>query len=710
MALLAVPKAEAETEQEASSEELSDINSNGCDDSMASTVACQLPSSQGGGVQVICVGLMRTGLKTLRKALSKVGYTDFYDQEDIVLSYDLWDNVLHNRVTAETYPAIFQGAQVVMGMPTFCLWEQIMQRYPGARVILTVRDEDEWWQSVRRAKAFMDEEVPGAPLRYGSTMRYLERLLVPSYHKFCEILRFAWAATLGAHALEGHELNEAATRGCFRKHNTYVEAMLGHRLTACGAPQLLIYNVRDGWAPLCKFLDKKVPSEEFPSVMNVPYIVGNASTSTVDAAVPDLGQEFEELFVPDSEFGMRMRRELRRGLAVALVGLTIIAGALLAVHLTHLAELPVLVFTLIYLAVLAGGWSAYAIMHTLVMRVPALVVLPMAMKSLLIAACLQGCFITYGILKEMIVTQDQVASPVLVLSSRLMSVACGSVVLLITQGNISLGDVPLRSFFAFALTNEGSTWAGYEMLRYVSFPVQVMAKCCTLLPNMIMGQVLNGARYQWWQYVQAIGAMVCVTIMHLSDEGTDGKKRTTGRHEIGESSESMRMVIGVGLLVIYFACDSFTSQWQTAVYRKHPKITQTQMMVAGNMVGLSISIVTAAARWTVVSESLAYASSRPEVIGRILLLGLCGAMGQFCIYTAIKVLGALSFTWIMTSRQLVSVLLSLVMFGHGVSLTKLMCIFTVFAIMSSKQLSRAVPQVMRQCSGCRVRTGRAKCD
>merc|ERR1712061_65175 len=59
----------------------------------------------------------------------------------------------------------------------------------------------------------------------------------------------------------------------------------------------------------------------------------------------------------------------------------------------------------------------------------------------------------------------------------------------------------------------------------------------------------------------------------------------------------------------------------------------------------------------------------------------------------------------MTSRQLFSVLISLVMFGHGVSPVKLMCIFAVFAIMSSKQLSKAMPHVVKGCKACKARTG-----
>jgi len=699
------PNGEAvESDSKSSGSDVSDMAESGASTTMPGNNAT-MPDE---GVKIICVGLMRTGLKTLRKAMCEIGFDNdaFFDQEDIVSTYEQWDALLRNKADSQTFDSIFQGADVVMGMPTFCFWEQILERYPNARVILTVRDEDEWWQSVLKAKGMMDEDLPGAPLKYGSAMRHIEKFMMPSYHKFCEILRFAWATTLGAHALEGDELNEVATRSSYRRHNSYVKSTLSKRKTEYGQRQLLIYNVREGWDPLCKFLGKSAPEKEFPSVKNVSYFLGADQQQDVPAEEVDVGQEFEEMLVPDSEFGIKMRQEMRTGLLFTLVPLTAVAGAALAVSLFHFVELPVGVIALVYLAVMICGWQAYVVMHGLVMRVPALVVLPMAFKSLLIAACLQGCFITYGILKEMIVTKDKIASPVLIMSARLMSVICGAVVLLLTEGKISFGGAPLYAFSAFGFTNEASTWAGYEMLKYVSFPVQVMAKSCKLLPNMIMGKVLNGTKYDYSQYFQAIGAMVCVTIMHLTDEKEHKPKKGGNAVEEDEDSEMMKSLIGVSLLIMFFVTDSFTSQWQTSLYKKYTHISQTQMMLAGNLVGVCISMISIVTRWTSVSKSLNYAMENPEVMGRILMLGLSGALGQFCIYTAIKVLGPLAFTWIMTSRQLFSVLISLVWFGHGVSPTKLGCILTVFAIMSSKQLSRAVPQVMRQCSGCRARVGR----
>lgn len=114
---------------------------------------------------------------------------------------------------------------------------------------------------------------------------------------------------------------------------------------------------------------------------------------------------------------------------------------------------------------------------------------------------------------------------------------------------------------AFAFTNELSTFAGYEMLKYVSFPVQVMAKSVKMLPNMMMGRIVtllnrgfwdfldrlyvlevpfwcpmilsfscyfsswevevNGTRYSFFQYGQAIAALICVAIMHVSDEAAE---------------------------------------------------------------------------------------------------------------------------------------------------------------------------------------------
>ena len=78
------------------------------------------------------------------------GYSEIYDQERISHSYELWNDVLQNRDPTKAFRTRFGGCQIVMGMPTFCFWEDILKLYPNAKVILTVRDEDGWWRSVSK--------------------------------------------------------------------------------------------------------------------------------------------------------------------------------------------------------------------------------------------------------------------------------------------------------------------------------------------------------------------------------------------------------------------------------------------------------------------------------------------------------------------------------------------------------------------------------
>ena len=114
---------------------------------------------------------------------------------------------------------------------------------------------------------------------------------------------------------------------------------------------------------------------------------------------------------------------------------------------------------------------------------------------------------------------------------------------------------------------------------------------------------------------------------------------------------------------VFFAGDSFTSQWQTNLYSKYPHLTQLQMMLGGNFLGMVFTSSNLYYSWPKIRASIHLAMENPDVLQRIVALGVVSALGQFCIYSAIRTLGSLSFTWIMTARQLLSVLISLIFFG-----------------------------------------------
>merc|ERR1719210_2515305 len=142
-------------------------------------------------------------------------------------------------------------------------------------------------------------------------------------------------------------------------------------------------------------------------------------------------------------------------------------------------------------------------------------------------------------------------------------------------------------------------------------------------------------------------AFVCVAIMHLSDDHKDKK----GKDKSSDDTLSFYFQLGMGILLLgtFFVCDSFTSQWQNSLYKKHPSLGQTQMMLGGNLLGFIFTSSTWLLQWHKVQASIGIAMQNPAVGGRIALLGVVYALGQFCIYSAIRILGLLSFTWIITA-------------------------------------------------------------
>merc|ERR1719409_2357481 len=112
--------------------------------------------------------------------------------------------------------------------------------------------------------------------------------------------------------------------------------------------------------------------------------------------------------------------------------------------------------------------------------------------------------------------------------------------------------------------------------------------------------------------------------MQFSDEDSDGstgKARGKKTDDSEDLSQNMKLAMGVAFLLFFFVTDSFTSQWQTALYKKHPNVSQTQMMLGGNLLGLLITSGSMFFNWGKITKSMGVAYENPEILGRIVALG-----------------------------------------------------------------------------------------
>ena len=166
--------------------------------------------------------------------------------------------------------------------------------------------------------------------------------------------------------------------------------------------------------------------------------------------------------------------------------------------------------------------------------------------------------------------------------------------------------------------------------------------------------MLKGQGYPLTQYVEAALITLGVAIFSLFSKSSDRTNSTE--------------LIGLLCLCTYIFFDSFTSQWQDKVYQKYGRqnIDPYQMMLGVNTSAILITFVGLIFSGDI-PLVLEFFGKNPSVFQYNVVTAITSASGQLCIYYTIKEFGPIVFTIIMTTRQMISITLSAVIFGHHIS-------------------------------------------
>ena len=192
-------------------------------------------------MKIICAGMGKTGTKSITKALRHLGFTVFDAEEQIFDFLDHWVDVLQNGVPLDA-KRVYQDADALNDIPGNFFWEEILQAFPDCKVILSERDEDSWVKSMVRQL----EAVTAAKSRIMS-------MLSPTMKKMYFVGDSLIDALVGTH----NKRSICVLRKCYRLHQDHVKSVVT-------PDKLLVYNVKQGWKPLCDFLGCEVPEVVFP--------------------------------------------------------------------------------------------------------------------------------------------------------------------------------------------------------------------------------------------------------------------------------------------------------------------------------------------------------------------------------------------------------------------------------------------------------------
>jgi hypothetical protein len=187
-------------------------------------------------LKIIGAGLGRTGTASLKVALEQLGIGQCYHMTEVMkdpANFQRWIDAADGNPDWET---IFNGYAATVDYPGCSFWRELAEYYPDAKILLTVRDATSWFESVNHTimSADFNAHVAGTP--WGEM---LDRTI---------------------HRTLDHRMDDRDFMiDYFERRTAEIEA---------GAPadRLLVYQVKQGWDPLCKFLGVPVPDEPFPHI------------------------------------------------------------------------------------------------------------------------------------------------------------------------------------------------------------------------------------------------------------------------------------------------------------------------------------------------------------------------------------------------------------------------------------------------------------
>lgn len=191
-------------------------------------------------LSLIGAGFGRTGTKSTKLALETLGYGPCHHMEEVFTNQDQlphWRAAVDEQ--AVDWERAFAGYRSAIDWPSTHYWRELADYYPQAKVLLSVRPAEVWWNSFSGTIAKLLEIRESVPDDYVRSILDMANKMI-------------------AEQTFGNEMRDKKSALiAFQKRIDDVSQ-------AIPAERLLVFDVAQGWEPLCEFLDLPVPREDFP--------------------------------------------------------------------------------------------------------------------------------------------------------------------------------------------------------------------------------------------------------------------------------------------------------------------------------------------------------------------------------------------------------------------------------------------------------------
>jgi hypothetical protein len=191
-------------------------------------------------LEIVGAGLGRTGTATLKTVLEQLGFGPCHHMIEVIQhpeQADFWGRAARGEPV--DWEELFAAYRSSCDWPSCAFYKELAARYPAAKVILTLRDPEAWFQSVSNTIL---------PAMKGP-------LVLPDGTRVGPPGDFA-ALLIGEKTFH-NDFSRENMIAVFNRHNEEVKRVI--------APErLLVFEAAQGWEPLCRFLGVPVPATPFP--------------------------------------------------------------------------------------------------------------------------------------------------------------------------------------------------------------------------------------------------------------------------------------------------------------------------------------------------------------------------------------------------------------------------------------------------------------
>lgn len=190
-------------------------------------------------LDVIGAGLGRTGTLSLKTALEQLGFTPCHHMVEVMAhpeTTEFWRRAAEGEKL--DWEEIYRDYRATVDWPGCHFYKQLAAAYPKAKVVLSVRDPNKWLASMKETIfKFMAMMRENASPEQRQGMRFIEIIFDEQTFR------------------DGYD--DESVLAAYKRHIENVKRDIH-------AGRLLVFDVAEGWEPLCKFLGVAVPSTPFP--------------------------------------------------------------------------------------------------------------------------------------------------------------------------------------------------------------------------------------------------------------------------------------------------------------------------------------------------------------------------------------------------------------------------------------------------------------